>query len=33
MQTHNVDRMTCLADTEALIERLADEKLVVLTPQ
>ncbi len=33
MQTRDVDRATCLADTEALVERLAEENLVTLTPQ
>jgi hypothetical protein len=33
MQTREIDRATCLSDTAALIETLAEEKLVALTPQ
>jgi hypothetical protein len=33
METREVDRETCLVDTAALIETLAAEKLVELTPQ
>ncbi len=32
IQTREVDRATCLTETAALIETLADEGLVVLTP-
>lgn len=30
--TRDVDRPTCLADTAALVQALAEEKLVALTP-
>lgn len=33
METRDVDRATCLADTAELIERLAEDKLVSLSPQ
>jgi hypothetical protein len=33
IQTRDVDRATCLTETAALINRLADEELVILTPQ
>lgn len=32
MQTRDVDRATCLTETAALIETLAEDKLVTLTP-
>jgi len=33
MISHEVDDATCLADTKALVEMLAEENLVTLTPQ
>jgi hypothetical protein len=33
MHTRDVDQATCFADTAAMIEMLADENLVALTPQ
>jgi Coenzyme PQQ synthesis protein D (PqqD) len=33
MKTRDIDRATCLADTSALIETLAEEKLLALARQ
>jgi hypothetical protein len=32
-QTHDIDHATCLTDTSALVEKLAEDNLVVLTLQ
>jgi hypothetical protein len=32
LQTHDIDRATCLQETAALLQSLADEELVILTP-